>query len=113
MQNFESDGIKIAYVDEGRGDPILLIHGFASNVATNWLDSHWLSTLTNAGRRAVAYDNRGHGRSEKIYDPSHYGAPTMAEDALKSFEVELGLVTPETTPVAPLAKDLGPATEQT
>ena len=79
MQNFESDGIKIAYVDEGRGDPILLIHGFASNVATNWRDSHWLSTLTNAPRRAVAYDNRGHGRSEKIYDPSRYGAPAMAD----------------------------------
>jgi phage shock protein A len=34
----------------------------------------------------------------------------MAEDALAEFEVELGLRSPETTPVAETAKDLGPAT---
>ena len=51
MQSFDSDGVRIAYVDEGKGDAILLIHGFASNVATNWRDVHWLRTLTAAGRR--------------------------------------------------------------
>jgi len=86
MQSFDSDGVKIAYVDEGEGDPILLIHGFASNVATNWRDSHWLQTLTAASRRAVAYDNRGHGRSEKLYDPSRYGAPMMAEDGRRLLD---------------------------
>jgi pimeloyl-ACP methyl ester carboxylesterase len=86
MQSFDSDGVRIAYSDEGKGDPILLIHGFASNVATNWRDAHWLDTLTAASRRAVAYDNRGHGRSEKLYDPSRYGAPTMAEDARRLLD---------------------------
>jgi pimeloyl-ACP methyl ester carboxylesterase len=86
MQSFDSDGVRIAYVDEGKGDAILLIHGFASNVATNWRDVHWLRTLTAAGRRTIAYDNRGHGQSEKLYDPSRYGAPTMAEDALRLFD---------------------------
>ena len=86
MQSFKSDGVGIAYVDEGQGDPILLIHGFASNVATNWRDSHWLQTLTTASRRAVAYDNRGHGRSEKLYDPGRYGAPIMAEDARRLLD---------------------------
>lgn len=81
MQSFDSGGVKIAYVDEGSGDPILLIHGFASNVATNWRDPRWLYALTGAGHRAIAYDNRGHGLSEKLYDPAQYGAPTMAEDA--------------------------------
>ena len=33
------------------------------------------------GRRVIAYDNRGHGLSEKLYDPTLYGAPIMAEDA--------------------------------
>lgn len=80
MQSFDSDGVRIAYSDEGEGEPILLIHGFASNVAANWRDSHWLRTLTEASRRVIAYDNRGHGRSEKLYDPSLYGAPIMAED---------------------------------
>jgi pimeloyl-ACP methyl ester carboxylesterase len=86
MQSFDSDGVRIAYVDEGKGDPILLIHGFASNVATNWRDVHWLRTLTAAGRRTIAYDNRGHGQSEKLYDPDRYGAPTMAEDALRLLD---------------------------
>ena len=86
MQSFDSDGVRIAYADEGEGEPILLIHGFASNVATNWRDTHWLRTLTRAGRRVVAFDNRGHGRSEKLYDPSLYGAPAMAEDARRLLD---------------------------
>jgi pimeloyl-ACP methyl ester carboxylesterase len=91
MQSFDSGGVEIAYVDEGEGDPILLIHGFASNVATNWRDSHWLQTLNAASRRAIAYDNRGHGRSEKLYDPSRYGAPMMAGDACRLLDhLEVG-----------------------
>jgi len=86
MQSFDSGGVEIAYVDEGEGDPILLIYGFASNVAANWRDSHWLRTLTAASRRAIAYDNRGHGRSGKLYDPSRYGAPTTAEDARRLLD---------------------------
>ena len=86
MQSFDSNGVRIAFFDEGKGEPILLIHGFASNVATNWRDAHWLSTLTNASRRVIAYDNRGHGQSEKLYDPSRYGAPEMAEDARRLLD---------------------------
>ena len=86
MQSFNSDGVRIAFTDEGEGEPILLIHGFASNVATNWRDAHWLRTLTGAGRRVVAFDNRGHGQSEKLYDPELYGAPEMAEDARRLLD---------------------------
>jgi pimeloyl-ACP methyl ester carboxylesterase len=86
MQSFNSDGVRIAFTDEGEGEPILLIHGFASNVATNWRDAHWLRTLTGAGRRVVAFDNRGHGQSEKLYDPGLYGAPAMAEDARRLLD---------------------------
>ena len=42
--------------------------------------------LTAASRRAIAYDNRGHGLSEKLYDPARYGAPTMAEDAVNLLD---------------------------
>lgn len=86
MQSFESDGVRIAYSDEGEGEPVLLIHGFASNVAANWRDAHWLRALTAAPRRVIAFDNRGHGRSDKIYDPSRYGAPAMAEDARRLLD---------------------------
>ena len=36
---------------------------------------------------------------------------SMADDALKDLEVELGMRAPETTPIAATAKDLGPAEE--
>jgi pimeloyl-ACP methyl ester carboxylesterase len=81
MQTFNSGGVEIAYHDEGEGEPILLIHGFASNSTVNWIDTGWVSLLNQAGRRAIAIDNRGHGQSEKLYDKEAYGAPVMAEDA--------------------------------
>jgi pimeloyl-ACP methyl ester carboxylesterase len=86
MQSFDSSGVRIAYCEEGEGEPILLIHGFASNVAANWIDPGWVHTLVGAGRRVIAYDNRGHGQSEKLYDPSLYGAPSMAEDARRLLD---------------------------
>lgn len=86
MFEFSGQGVRLAFVDErpvgfDRGEPILLIHGFASNHAVNWFFPQWVKTLTEAGRRVIAFDNRGHGRSEKFYDPAAYAAPKMAEDA--------------------------------
>lgn len=90
MQTFNSDGVEIAYLDEGAGEAVLLVHGFASNVATNWIDTSWAKTLTQAGYRAIAYDNRGHGHSQKLYRLEDYGAPIMAEDARRLLD-HLGL----------------------
>jgi pimeloyl-ACP methyl ester carboxylesterase len=81
MASFDHDGLQIAYLDEGEGEPILLIHGFASNRAVNWVDTGWVKTLAADGRRVIAIDNRGHGESAKLYDPAAYSAPAMAEDA--------------------------------
>jgi pimeloyl-ACP methyl ester carboxylesterase len=86
MNTFDSDGVRIAYLDEGQGDPILLIHGFASNVQVNWVNTSWVGTLTRAGFRVIAMDNRGHGASEKLYDIAAYGAPVMAEDARRLLD---------------------------
>jgi pimeloyl-ACP methyl ester carboxylesterase len=86
MQTFDSDGVELAYIDEGEGDPILLIHGFASNITINWVDTGWVRTLTQAGRRVIAIDNRGHGKSEKLYDQENYAAPMMAGDAGRLLE---------------------------
>ena len=46
MQTFDSDGVRLAFIDEGAGDPVLLIHGFASSVRTNWIEPGWVSLLT-------------------------------------------------------------------
>jgi pimeloyl-ACP methyl ester carboxylesterase len=86
LRHFSSGGVDIAFIDgapQGHdlGEPILLIHGFASNHRINWVNPRWVETLTQAGRRAVAFDNRGHGESQKLYDPADYHAGLMARDA--------------------------------
>jgi pimeloyl-ACP methyl ester carboxylesterase len=90
MRYFNSDGVSIAYIDvpphEGQGDPILLIHGFASSHAVNWVNTLWVKTLTRAGYRAIAFDNRGHGESEKLYDPVAYDSYRMAEDGRRLLD---------------------------
>ena len=86
MPSFNSDGVSIVYIDEGEEEPFLLIHGFASNVVVNWQDPGWIATLRASGRRVLAFDNRGHGRSEKLYEPERYGAPIMAEDARRLLD---------------------------
>src|SRR6478736_5284483 len=68
MPTFHHDDLDIAFLDEGEGDPILLIHGFASSKEINWVQPGWVDTLTKAGYRVIALDNRGHGASSKLYD---------------------------------------------
>jgi pimeloyl-ACP methyl ester carboxylesterase len=97
-QSFSSNGVSIVYLDEAPAEarprqvPVLLIHGFASNVTANWIDTRWVDDLLAAGYRVVAYDNRGHGRSEKLYAIGDYGAPLMAEDGRRLLD-HLGIPT--------------------
>jgi pimeloyl-ACP methyl ester carboxylesterase len=86
MHKFNSDSVEIAYDDEGQGDAILLIHGFGSNGRVNWVDTGWVKTLRDAGFRVITIDNRGHGESEKLYDPKFYEAAEMAEDARRLLD---------------------------
>lgn len=83
---FDSDGVEIAYRDEGEGEPIFLVHGFASNSYTNWVFPGWFKTLTEAGYRVIAHDNRGHGESEKLYESELYQSPIMAEDVRRLMD---------------------------
>jgi pimeloyl-ACP methyl ester carboxylesterase len=59
---------------------VVLIHGFASNKEINWVHPGWITTLTRAGYRAIALDDRGHGRSTKLHEPADYDTALMAED---------------------------------
>lgn len=86
MPTFLSDGVEIAFLDEGAGDPIVLVHGFASSARVNWVDTGWVQTLVADGRRVVAIDNRGHGASAKLYEPDQYGGPLMAEDVRRLLD---------------------------
>ena len=82
MPRFQHGSVEIAFLDEGEGQPIILVHGFASTKEVNWVQPGWVATLARAGRRVIALDNRGHGESAKLYDPADYRTDTMADDVL-------------------------------
>jgi len=86
VPNFLSDGIPIAYEVHGDGPAVLLIHGFGSSGQVNWVDTGWVETLTKAGYGAVTFDNRGHGKSKKLYDAGLYFAHDMAMDAKRLLD---------------------------
>ncbi|GKX35948.1 MAG: alpha/beta hydrolase [Rhizobiaceae bacterium MnEN-MB40S] len=84
MQHFMNGDLRIAYLDAGPRDafPILLIHGFASTAHINWVNTGWVKTLTDAGHRVIALDNRGHGVSDKPHDPDRYTLAEMKSDSV-------------------------------
>ena len=89
MKSFKTwDGLEIAYQEWGRENgeaagglpPVVLHHGFVANADANWLATGVVEALTAAGRKVIAPDARGHGRSEKPHDPDRYGEQRMARD---------------------------------
>jgi pimeloyl-ACP methyl ester carboxylesterase len=90
VPRFRHDDVEIAFLDEGEGEPMVLVHGFASNAVVNWVQPGWVSFLKAAGRRVIALDNRGHGASTKLYDPAAYHSARMAADVAALLD-HLGL----------------------
>jgi pimeloyl-ACP methyl ester carboxylesterase len=90
MPSFRHDDVEIGFLDEGEGEPIVLVHGFASNKEVNWVATRWVATLKRARRRVIAPDMRGHGASTKLYDPAAYHTAVMAGD-VRALLDHLGL----------------------
>jgi pimeloyl-ACP methyl ester carboxylesterase len=64
-------GVKIHYIDRGKGEPIVLLHGGSSNLET-WVAPGVVANLAK-DFRVIAYDARGAGKSGKPRDPKAYG----------------------------------------
>ncbi|UED73357.1 alpha/beta fold hydrolase [Brevibacillus sp. DP1.3A] len=79
-----SNGIKIAYVEEGTGESLVLIHGFCGS-SSYW---HKLVPLLSKTNRVIAIDLRGHGNSSA--PDESYSMERFADD-LALFVDELGL----------------------
>jgi pimeloyl-ACP methyl ester carboxylesterase len=81
---FDSAGVRIRYVEQGQGAPVVLLHGY-----TGTLDRHWINPGVFADlakdHRAIALDCRGHGKSDKPHDPAAYGA-AMAQDVVRLLD---------------------------
>jgi pimeloyl-ACP methyl ester carboxylesterase len=82
-QFFDSNGVKIRYTMAGKGEPVLLIHGFTANIEMQWALPGIIKAL--ADYQVIAIDNRGHGKSDKPHDPKKYGKE-MAEDAVRLLD---------------------------
>jgi pimeloyl-ACP methyl ester carboxylesterase len=81
MGFFVHRGFRLRHESWGQGVPVLLVHGFASNIETNWVNPGWVKTLADAGHRVIAFDHRGHGKSSGSRDPEDYAPQEMAADA--------------------------------
>ena len=63
-QTFNSNGVKIAYIVQGQGEPVVLIHGWLSSAGINWVLPGTFAMLAK-NYQVVALDMRGHGLSEQ------------------------------------------------
>jgi pimeloyl-ACP methyl ester carboxylesterase len=79
-----SDGLKIHYMETGKGTPVVLIHGYTGSAEGNWF-SNGVAAALAPRHRVVAIDCRGHGRSEKPHDPARYGA-RMWQDVIELMD---------------------------
>jgi len=81
MPFFHSDDLKIHFLDQGCGAPVLLLHGFGSSAEEIWVRPGMAERLARRWR-VIAYDARGHGLSDKPHDPAKYGLANMRADAV-------------------------------
>src|SRR5918994_2061064 len=83
-QFFDSNGVRIRYVEQGQGPAIVLMHGY-----TGTLDRHFIANGVFANlakdHRAIAIDLRGHGKSGKPHEPGAYGEE-FARDVVRLLD---------------------------
>jgi pimeloyl-ACP methyl ester carboxylesterase len=70
-QYFDAAGVRIRYMEQGSGEPVVLVHGF-TNRAELWTATGIAPELAR-DHRVIVFDLRGHGKSDKPHDPSRYG----------------------------------------
>jgi pimeloyl-ACP methyl ester carboxylesterase len=75
------DGTRLYYKDWGRGDPVVLLHGWPLTADT-WDDA--ACALVEAGKRCIMPDRRGFGRSDQPWNGYDYD--TFADDVAAILE---------------------------
>lgn len=79
---FDSKGVKIRYVTEGKGEAVVLIHGWMADSGMWGKDKSGETKLDAKGAdgfRLIALDCRGHGKSDKPTDADKYDAEVAAD----------------------------------
>ena len=83
-ENLVVKGVKLHYLIEGTGTPVVLIHGLHSSGAANWKAPGIISLLSK-DYQVIALDMPGHGESDKPENPDAYGLQ-MVEDVVRLLD---------------------------
>jgi pimeloyl-ACP methyl ester carboxylesterase len=71
-QTFDADGVKIHYLIEGAGEPVVLIHGMDSSATINWQIPGTIDAIAR-DHQVIALDLPGYGQSDKPGQARAYG----------------------------------------
>ncbi len=85
------DGVRLAAHTRGSGRTVVMIHGFLSSTAGNWIEPGIADRLVEAGFRVVGLDLRGHGASDAPIEPALWPEDVLATDGFDLLAA-LGLV---------------------
>jgi len=85
MENVNINGASLAYMERGRGEPVILVHGSASDYRT-WQDQQ---DELAGGYRVINYSRRYHWPNQKIQEGADYSMEEHADD-LKAVMEETG-----------------------
>jgi pimeloyl-ACP methyl ester carboxylesterase len=75
------DGTKIWYEVKGKGEAVVLVHGFIVN-GESWKRAALYDDLLKAGYKVISFDMRGNGKSDKPHDASFYANDAEAKDIM-------------------------------
>ena len=88
-KSFDSNGVKIHYLDQGKGEVVVLLHGFSGTASATWVKRLGAKTqiLPSFAKeyRVIAPDFRGHGKSDKPHDAGKCGID-LAEDVIRLLD---------------------------
>jgi pimeloyl-ACP methyl ester carboxylesterase len=84
IRTFDSWAVKITYLVQGKGEPVVLIHGWLSSAGINWALPGTIALLAR-NHRVIALDRRGHGLSDKPTKEAAYG-PELVEDVVRLLD---------------------------
>jgi len=82
--SFDANGVKLHYIVEGKGAPVVLIHGLSASIKMNWQLPGIISALSK-NNQVIAIDMPGHGESDKPTGQSVYGVE-MVEDVIRLLD---------------------------
>jgi pimeloyl-ACP methyl ester carboxylesterase len=86
---FDAHGVKIHYLLEGAGEPVVLIHGLYSSARINWQLPGTIAALA-ADHQVVALDLPGFGRSDKPGAADAYGLQWLEDISLLLDQLKIG-----------------------